>query len=31
MRKNLYYSFILFLTLALTGCNNLGAAWNVGW
>jgi len=30
MKNKLYYLIILFLPFLLSGCNNLGAAWNMG-
>tara|TARA_B100000965_G_C19166799_1_gene572804 strand:+ start:319 stop:465 length:147 start_codon:yes stop_codon:yes gene_type:complete len=31
MKNKLYYLAILISPLLLSGCSNLGAAWNVGW
>ena len=31
MKSKFYYVLVLVLPLILSGCNNLGAAWNMGW
>ena len=31
MNSKFYYVLVLVLPLILSGCNNLGAAWNMGW
>ncbi len=31
MNSKFYYVLVLVLPLILSGCSNLGAAWNMGW
>jgi len=30
MKKKFYFLVILLVPILLSGCNNLGAAWNIG-